>query len=127
VDEFVFIFRIGETAQREATGTPARARQGLRAWAEWIRGLETGGHLRQGGRALPPAGRVVRGRERRITEGPCVKAGELVAGFVVVAARDLAQATELASGCPMLPGGGAVEIRPVPGAASGRSRPPRRG
>jgi hypothetical protein len=32
---------------------------------------------------------------------------------MVVEAKDLAEATELASGCPMLDGDGTVEIRPV--------------
>jgi hypothetical protein len=37
----------------------------------------------------------------------------MVLGFMIVTARDLAEATELASGCPMLAGNGSVEIRPV--------------
>jgi len=36
-----------------------------------------------------------------------------VAGFIVVEARDLQQAVDLAGGCPMLEGGGSVEVRPV--------------
>ena len=37
----------------------------------------------------------------------------MVLGFIIVEARDLAQATELSMGCPMLGGSGSVEIRPV--------------
>jgi hypothetical protein len=37
----------------------------------------------------------------------------MVAGFIVVEARDMAQAVELAGGCPMLHGEGSVEVRPV--------------
>jgi hypothetical protein len=32
---------------------------------------------------------------------------------MVVQARDLAQAVQISSGCPMLDGSGSVEIRPV--------------
>jgi hypothetical protein len=42
-----------------------------------------------------------------------VEVKDLVAGFIVVEARDLEQAVELARGCPMLAGDGSVEIRPV--------------
>ena len=38
---------------------------------------------------------------------------DLVAGFIIIEARDLAQAVELSTGCPMLDGGGSVEVRPV--------------
>jgi len=36
-----------------------------------------------------------------------------VLGFLVIEARDLAQAVELSRGCPMLAGNGSVEVRPV--------------
>ena len=48
-----------------------------------------------------------------MTDGPYIEAKDLVLGFIIVQARDLAQATELAHGCPMLEGDGSVEIRPV--------------
>lgn len=37
----------------------------------------------------------------------------MILGFMIVEARDLAQAVELSIGCPMLGGAGSVEIRPV--------------
>jgi hypothetical protein len=48
-----------------------------------------------------------------VTDGPYVEVKDLVAGFTLVEARDLAQATELANGCPILEGDGSVEVRPV--------------
>ena len=37
---------------------------------------------------------------------------------MVVRARDLAEASTLAAGCPMVIGGGSVEVRPVAGFAA---------
>jgi len=37
----------------------------------------------------------------------------MVLGFIVVEARDLAQAVELSRSCPIVVGGGAIEVRPV--------------
>jgi hypothetical protein len=37
----------------------------------------------------------------------------VVLGFIVIEARDLAHAVELSTGCPIVEGGGSVEIRPV--------------
>ena len=48
-----------------------------------------------------------------MTDGPYAEAKDLVLGFIIVEARDLAEAAELSKGCPMLDGDGSVEIRPV--------------
>lgn len=113
MSDFVYLFRASEAASREAMGTPERAQQSLQAWMAWIRDLETKGHLKNRGQPLDRTGKVVRGRKKLVTDGPYVEAKDLVLGFIVVQARDIAQATELATGCPMLEGDGSVEIRPV--------------
>jgi len=113
MSEFVYLFRIGEAAQRDAMGTPERAQKSMQRWMEWIGELEAGGHLKDRGQPLDRAGKVVRGKQKMVTDGPYVEAKDLVAGFIVVEARDLQQAVDLAGGCPMLEGGGSVEVRPV--------------
>lgn len=111
--EFVYLFRATPAEQREAMGTPERAQHSLGVWLRWIRELEAGGHLKNPGQPLDPTGRVIRGKDPLVTDGPYIEAKDVVLGFLIVEARDLAQATELARGCPMLAGGGSVEIRPV--------------
>ena len=113
MSEFVYLFRIGEAEQREAMGTPERAQQSMQIWMAWMQELESNGHLKSRGQPLDRAGQVVRGRQRTITDGPYVETKDLVAGFIIVEARDLAQAVTLSTGCPMLEGGGSVEVRPV--------------
>ncbi|HYV67449.1 MAG TPA: YciI family protein [Myxococcales bacterium] len=113
MSEFVYLFRGTESQQREFIGTPERAQQSMQLWLTWMRGLEEKGHLKSPGQPLGPPGKVVRGQQKTVTDGPYLEAKDLVAGFIVVEARDLAQAAELAKGCPMLEGGGSVEVRPV--------------
>ena len=113
MSEFVYLFRIGAAEQRQAMGTPEHAQQSMQLWLAWMHELEAKGHLANRGLPLERAGKVVRGKERQITDGPYVEIKDMVAGFIVIEARDLAQAVELSSGCPMLEGGGSVEIRPV--------------
>ena len=48
-----------------------------------------------------------------VTDGPFTEAKDLVGGFTLVEARDIDQAVELSRGCPILDGGGSVEVRPV--------------
>ena len=40
-------------------------------------------------------------------------AKDLVGGYTIVEARDIDQAVDLSQGCPILDGGGSVEVRPV--------------
>jgi len=113
MSEFVYLFRATREAQQEAMGTPERAQRSMQAWLAWIRELEAKGHLKNPGQPLAPSGSVVRGASKVVTDGPYAEAKDMVLGFIVIEARDLAQAAELAAGCPMLAGGGSVEIRPV--------------
>jgi hypothetical protein len=113
MSQFVYLFRASEAEQVEHMGTPERAQQSMQAWLSWIRELEAKGHLKDPGQPLERTGKVVRGKTKLVTDGPFVEVKDLVAGFMVVEARDLAQALELSKGCPMLDGNGSVEIRPV--------------
>lgn len=111
MSEFVFLFRSTGDQQHEAMGTPEAAQRSLQTWLEWIRELDENGHLVNPGQPLDRGGKVVSGKT--VTDGPYVEAKDLVLGFLVVRARDLEQAVELAAGCPIAIGGGSVEVRPV--------------
>ena len=113
MSEFVLLFRASQAEQEQAMGTPERAQKSMEAWLGWIRDLEKSGHLKERGQPLERTGKVVRGGKRMVTDGPYVEAKDLVTGFIIIEARDVAQAVELAGGCPMLAGEGSVEIRPV--------------
>jgi hypothetical protein len=113
MSEFVYLFRADEAGRRGALGTPERAQRSLQAWMAWIGDLEAKGHLKDRGQPIEPSGKVVRGKQKAVTDGPYVEAKEMVLGFIIVEARDLAEAVELSKGCPMLEGAGSVEIRPV--------------
>ena len=113
MSEFVYLFRTTEAEQREAMGTPEQAGKSMGAWMEWIRKLESRGKLKDMGKPLEPKGRVMRGKKQLVTDGPFAESKDIVLGFMVVEAKDLGEATELARGCPMLDGAGSVEIRPV--------------
>ena len=114
MSEFVFLFRTSPEEERAVMGTPEQAQRALQVWLEWIRGLEAGGHLKSPGQPLATTGSVVRGNGGTlVTDGPFVEAKDIVLGFLVIEARDLAQAIELSRGCPMLAGNGSVEVRPV--------------
>jgi hypothetical protein len=111
MSEFVYLYRATPEDQRAAMGTPAAAQRSLERYLAWIRTLEAGGHLKHPGQPLVGEGSVVR-KDKMVTDGPYIEAKDMVLGFIVIEARDLAQAIELAHGCPILDSG-SVEVRPV--------------
>jgi hypothetical protein len=112
MSEFVYLFRSTPESARDVMGVPERAKESLQAWFTWIRDLEQRGHLKHPGQPLARTGRVVRG-EGDVTDGPYVEAKDMVLGFIVVEAADITQAVALTAGCPLVQGGGSVEVRPV--------------
>lgn len=111
--DFVFLLRSSPDAVAQAMGTPERAQKSLEIWLDWLAQLERDGLLKSPGLPLDRTGKVVRAdAEQAQTDGPFLEAKDMVIGFIVVQARDLAHAVELAEGCPIARGG-AVEVRPV--------------
>jgi len=111
MSEFVFLFRTNEEDRRAAMGTPENAQRAIQAWIAWMRDLQEKGKLKDRGRPLQTVGKIA--RKKGVTDGPYAETKDIVLGFIIVDARDLAEATELARGCPMLQGEGSVEVRPV--------------
>jgi hypothetical protein len=113
MSDFVFLLRSSEDDFQEAMGTPERAQRSLQAWLTWIAQLESAGQLKSPGLPLERAGKTVRGKDADVTDGPLAEAKDMVLGFIVIEAADLDQAVTIAQGCPIVLGGGAVEVRPV--------------
>jgi hypothetical protein len=112
MSEFVLLYRNTAEARQEALGTPERARASREKWGAWMEGMKAKGQLKSIGLPLDLAGSVVRAKGT-VVDGPYAETKEVVGGFSVIEARDLAHAAEIASGCPIIERGGSVEVRPV--------------
>lgn len=78
----------------------------------WLDGLQKQGKVK-GGQPLARSGRQVSGKGRVVADGPFAESKEAVGGYLLVQARDLDEATEMAQSCPTLDYGITVEVRPV--------------
>jgi hypothetical protein len=112
MSQFLYLYRMTDAARQQNMGTPEQAQQSMQRWMTWMADLEKQGHLKHRGQPLERTGKVVRGG-KTVTDGPFLEAKDLVGGFTLVEARDIDQAVELSYGCPILAGGGSVEVRPV--------------
>lgn len=108
MSEFLYVYRSEEGAR-----IPEQRDQAMQKWVAWMRALGEKGHIKDPGQPLEYTGSVVNGRQNAVTDGPYAEAKDLVCGFTVVEARDLAQAVELTAGCPIFDIGGLIEVRPV--------------
>ncbi|WP_437520395.1 YciI family protein [Sorangium sp. So ce726] len=108
MNEFLFLFRGGDMS-----GSPAEMQQRMEKWFAWARELTEKGHLKRPGQPLEPTGKLVQGKQKVVVDGPFAEAKDLIGGYMVLEAEDLAHAVELSKGCPVFDGGGAVEVRPI--------------
>lgn len=105
MDEFVFLYRNGDRPP-----TPEEIQQTLPKWAAWFQSLATQGRVLDRGQPLQRTGKLV---SSVVTDGPFAEAKDVIGGYTLIKARDIAEAAELARGCPIIERGGRVEVRPV--------------
>ena len=108
MSEFLYVYRGGVRAQ----SSPEQMQQIMQKWMTWMQGLAEKGHLKDRGHPLEQEGKVVSANGKSVTDGPYAEK-DLVGGYSLIEARDLAQATELSKGCPILERGGCVEVRAI--------------
>ena len=107
--EFLYLYRWAEGQ----TPSPDQMEQQMQKWIAWMKGMQDKGHIKDRGHPLEASGKLVRGKEKLVVDGPYTETKEIIGGYTLIEADDLAQAAELAKGCPILAGGGTVEVRPI--------------
>jgi hypothetical protein len=108
VSEFTFLFR-----GRQTSASPEEMQKHLERWVAWMKQLGANGHIKEQGHPLEGTGKVVKGQQKIVNDGPNAEAKDVVGGFMVIEARDIAHAAEISKGCPILDVGGSVEVRPI--------------
>jgi len=108
MSEFLYLYRGG------VRGTsPEQLQQTMQKWMAWFKDLGDKGHVKNIGQPLERAGKLVKGKQKTITDGPFAEAKDVIGGYSLIEARDLDQAVELSKGCPIFEVEGGVEVRPV--------------
>lgn len=92
--------------------SPEDIQQRMGKWFAWSENMNAAGITHQGEALLAPV-RKITGTERIVTDIASSEVKELVGGYYIVAAKDLAAATEIAHDFPDYDLGGSVEIREV--------------
>lgn len=108
MSEFTYLFRGGA-----APGSPELTQQRMQKWVAWMKDLGQRGHIKDPGNPLEPTGKLIKGNQKTVTDGPYAETKDIVGGYMVIEARDIDHAVEISNGCPIFEVGGSVEVRPV--------------
>jgi hypothetical protein len=111
--EFVFFLRGGEENVQDFSLEELQVH--VNEYFAWITELSQTGHFK-GGQPIAAEGKVVLRSPKQqlvVKDGPFAESKEIITGYFLIEADDLAQATEIAKGCPILDISGAVEVRPI--------------
>ena len=95
MSEYLYLYRGGEFGR-----SPEEAEQQMQLWTAWLSDLGQKGHIKDPGQPLEHTGKVVTGKSKMVTDGPYAEAKDLVGGYTIVEAKDIAEATELSGGLP---------------------------
>ena len=110
MSEFVYLYRGGQNPTQRS---PEATQQVMQKWMAWFKELGDSGHIKNMGQPLEHSGKLVKGKQKTVTDGPFAEAKDVIGGYSLIEARDLDQAVELSKGCPIFEAEGAVEVRPV--------------
>ena len=108
--EFVLLFRMDITNQ-EAQPTKEQMETYMQRWMEWINKISDNDQLADGGNHFSRRGRVLK-PNNVVIETPHIADNNSIAGYIIILADNLDEATIIANKCPILNGQNtSVEIR----------------
>src|SRR5258708_36117318 len=108
MSDFTLLYRGLDTS-----ASPEQMQQTMQKWRSWFKELDERGHLKDIGLPLEYAGKVVKGTQKAVTDGPFAEAKDEVGGFTLIQARDLEQAVEILHNCPYIEVAGLEALRPT--------------
>lgn len=93
--------------------TPEEMQKSIEAHMQWVEKLVASGNFK-GGDPLSPEGKIIKGRDMLITDGPFIELKESISGYYFLLANSLAEVMEIAKGCPsLLMDNATIEVREV--------------
>lgn len=110
MEKFMYLFI--EDATQSGQASPEEMQAGMQKWFDWIDKLKATDQY-VSGEPLLPSGKLIKGANKVVTDGPFAESKELVSGFFIVLAKDIDHATEMAKDCPIFETGGDLAVRPV--------------
>jgi hypothetical protein len=109
MSQFLYLYRGGD----DVPMSPEQMEQRMQKWVAWMADLGAKGYLKERGNPLEETGKVVKGKSKTVTDGPYAETKDVVGGYTLIEAKDIADAVEASKGCPIFEIDGIVEVRPI--------------
>jgi hypothetical protein len=106
--DYLLLFRGGCSPDEM---TPEQCQATMGNWMAWMGGLKKKKQL-LGGSPLQDGGKVLSGPKGK-TVSPFRDSEDAVGGYLLIKARNIAEATKISQGCPIFNNGGTVELRAI--------------
>jgi len=108
-----FILLLHSRATAPATMSAADAQNIVKRYTDWSQEMGQAGKLAGGNKLTADNGKVMRGADGAVTDGPHGQAEEVIGGYFIVEADDYDGAVGIAKSCPHLSFGGSIEVRQI--------------
>ncbi|MGY8768946.1 MAG: YciI family protein [Pirellulales bacterium] len=109
--KFMFLMRGGDCLNRPEM-TPEEMETMMKSWMDWMNKGKEAGWLLDPGSGLTGTGAVVQ-TDMSVVDGPFAESKELVGGYSIIEAADLAEACEYAKETMKMAGNGKIEVREI--------------
>jgi len=93
--------------------SPEEAQKALQKYMAWGNKLRTQKIYLASHKLADDAGKVMRGKQARVTDGPYSETKEVLGGYYLIEAASYDEAVDRCRDCPQLEYGGTIEIRQV--------------
>ncbi|MEO6230580.1 MAG: YciI family protein [Ferruginibacter sp.] len=109
--EYLLLFRGGDHEALQKS--PEKWQEHMQKWMLWMSGLQEQGKL-VGAQPLGHEGKVLKGIQKTVSDGPFMEGKEMVGGYLACKAGNFDEAIEISKGCPILEfENGTVEVREI--------------
>ena len=111
VTQFMFLLRGGAAEWNEYT--PEQMQQEMQRYYDWGDQLRREGRYVSAEQLKDGGSTVTMSSDSAVIDGPYTETKDAVGGYYLITAANLAEANEVARGCPIILHGGLVEVREV--------------
>ena len=79
MSQFVYLYRGAERGK-----SPEKMQETMQKWMTWLKELGEKGHIKDIGQPLEHTGKLVKGKQKTVTDGPFAEAKDIVGGYTLV-------------------------------------------
>jgi len=108
MEKFMLIFQGGMSPH----SSPELMQVQMGKWMAWIDKLNKNGNY-VAGEPLLPGGKLIKGKNKTITDGPYTEGKEVVGGFFLIKAENMDEAVKICDDYPDYEQDGSIQVRQV--------------